>query len=67
MNIRHLLLVAGLFSAPQCLFAEDVPPAVPAPIDPFAPISTWAVCPPPPDRDYQLYDGGDPRRSPTDL
>ena len=67
MNIRHLLLVAGLFSAPQCLFAEDVPKPAPAPIDPFAAISTWAVCPPPPDRDYQLYDGGDPRQSPTDL
>jgi len=67
VNIRHLLLVAGLFSAPQCLFAEDVPKPAPAPIDPFAAISTWAVCPPPPDRDYQLYDGGDPRQSPTDL
>ena len=67
MNIRHLLLVAGLFPVPQCLFAEDVLPEVPAAIDPFAPISTWAVCPPPPDRDYDLYDGGDPRKSPTDL
>jgi LPS-assembly protein len=65
VNIRHLLLVTGLLSASQCLQADDAP--APAPIDPYAPISVWAVCPPPPDRDYDLHNAGDPRISPTDL
>ena len=36
-------------------------------LDPFAPISAWAVCPPPPDRDYDLTPSGDPEQAPTYL
>jgi LPS-assembly protein len=36
-------------------------------VNPFAPISPWAVCPPPPDRDYHLRFSGDPAQAPTYL
>jgi len=36
-------------------------------VNPFAPISPWAVCPPPPDRDYDLTFSGDPEQAPTYL
>ena len=36
-------------------------------IDPYAPISAWAVCPPPPARDFDLHFGGDPDQAPTYL
>jgi LPS-assembly protein len=35
--------------------------------NPYAPISAWAVCPPPPDRDYDLTYSGDPDEAPTHL
>ena len=34
-------------------------------IDPHAPISAWAVCPPPPARDFDLQFEGDPGQAPT--
>ena len=36
-------------------------------IDPHAPISAWAVCPPPPARDFDLHFEGDPDQEPTYL
>jgi len=36
-------------------------------IDPHAPISAWAVCPPPPARDFDLHFEGDPGQAPTYL
>lgn len=36
-------------------------------IDPHAPISAWAVCPPPPVRDFDLQFEGDPGQAPTYL
>jgi LPS-assembly protein len=36
-------------------------------IDPYAPISAWAVCPTPPDRDYDLVYSGNPDQAPTYL
>ena len=46
------------------LHAEDE--AAP-PVDPHAPISTWAVCPPPPARDFDLQFEGDLDQAPTYL
>jgi len=39
----------------------------PAPVNPYAPISAWAVCPPQPGRDFNLKLQGDPKLSPTHL
>jgi len=36
-------------------------------IDPYAPISAWAVCPPQPTRDFDLQYSGDPEQAPTYL
>jgi len=36
-------------------------------IDPHAPISAWAVCPPPPARDFDLHFEGDTDQAPTYL
>ena len=36
-------------------------------VDPFAPISAWAVCPPQPSRDFDLKLQGDPKLAPTHL
>ena len=36
-------------------------------VDPHAPISAWAVCPPPPRRDFDLQFRGDPQQAPTYL
>ncbi|VAW78747.1 LPS-assembly protein LptD @ Organic solvent tolerance protein precursor [hydrothermal vent metagenome] len=47
--------------------APIVLPPAPAALSPYAPTSIWAVCPPPPDRDYQLHDNGDPQVSTTAL
>lgn len=67
MNIRHLLLLTALFTAATEAHAEDVAPPDPAPVDPYAPISAWAVCPPQPKRDYDLNFRGDPGEAPTHL
>ncbi|MGI9320587.1 MAG: hypothetical protein ACR2O5_04180, partial [Thiogranum sp.] len=65
MNIRDLLLFASLSVTAAGLRAEG---EIPAPdIDPHAPISAWAVCPPPPARDFDLHFEGDPGQAPTYL
>ncbi|MEN8801825.1 MAG: LPS assembly protein LptD [Thiogranum sp.] len=65
MNIRDSLLVVSLSVTAAGLHAEGETP-VPV-IDPHAPISAWAVCPPPPARDYDLHFAGDPGQAPTYL
>ena len=67
VNIRHLALLASLLVMTGESSAEQpVPPAAPL-ADPFAPVSAWAVCPPPPDRDYDLTFSGDPEQAPIYL
>ena len=63
MNIRHLLIVASLSTSAAELHAESDSAA--PDIDPHAPISAWAVCPPPPPRDFDLQFDGDPEQAPT--
>jgi LPS-assembly protein len=46
---------------------EQDPATYSVAVNPFAPVSAWAVCPPPPDRDYDLQDSGDPQEAPTHL
>jgi len=67
VNIRHLSLLAALFTTVTEGLAEDVAQADPAPIDPYTPISAWAVCPPQPAREYDLDFAGDPDQAPTHL
>ncbi len=47
------------------LQAED--DTLPADMDPHAPVSAWAVCPPSPPRDFDLQFDGDPEQAPTYL
>jgi len=61
------LLIAALFTALTELHAEDVARPDPLPVDPYAPISAWAICPPQPERDYDLDYRGDPDQAPTYL
>jgi len=56
-----------LFAANVESHGEQDPAAKFAAVDPFAPISAWAVCPPPPDRDYTLQFSGNPEEAPTHL
>ncbi len=67
MNIRYLLLFAALLTTVTEAHAEDVAQPDSAPIDPYAPISAWAICPPQPARDYDLDYRGDPGQAPTHL
>jgi len=63
VNIRHLLIVVSLSTTAAGLHAENDSAA--PDIDPHAPISAWAVCPPPPPRDFDLQFDGDPEQAPT--
>ena len=67
VNIRHLILLVGSFAVAVESRSEQDPALEGFAVDPYAPISTWAVCPPPPDRDYHLYYSGDPEEAPTQL
>lgn len=67
MNIRHLILLPGLFAVAVESHGEQDPATGGVAVDPFAPISAWAVCPPTPDRDYDLQFSGDPEEAPTHL
>ncbi|MFQ5642533.1 MAG: LPS-assembly protein LptD [Thiogranum sp.] len=67
MNIRHLLLITALLTTVTEAHAEDVAQPPPAPVDPYAPISAWAICPPQRERDYDLDYRGDPGQAPTHL
>ncbi|HHH44903.1 MAG TPA: LPS-assembly protein LptD [Gammaproteobacteria bacterium] len=67
MNIRHLLLIAALLVTTGGIHAEDVSQPAAAAVDPYAPISAWAVCPPQRARDYDLDYHGDPEQAPTHL
>lgn len=67
MNIRYLLLIAALLTTVTEAHADDVAQSEPAPVDPYAPISAWATCPPQPARDYDLDYSGDPEQAPTHL
>ena len=70
MNIRDLVLLVGLLGlATQCrggqaFSGSDTDSRH---VDPYTPISAWAVCPPPPDRDYDLSFSGNPDEAPTQL
>ena len=66
VNIRHSLLVVSLSVTTVGLHADDQT-ATATPVDPHAPISAWAVCPPQPARDFDLQFQGDPDQAPTYL
>jgi len=66
VNIKYLLFL-GMITAVADSHAGQNPAADAGALDPFAPISTWAVCPPPPDRDYDLQFSGNPEEAPTHL
>jgi len=61
------LLIAALLTPVAEAHADDVAQAPPAPVDPYAPISAWAICPPQRERDYDLDYRGDPDQAPTHL
>ena len=67
MNIRYLLLIVALLTSVTEAHADDVVPPELTPVDPYAPISAWAICPPQPARDYDLDYRGDPEQAPTHL
>lgn len=67
MNIRYLVLfISSLTVAAQGRAEQDSATAGDT-IDPYAPISAWAICPPQPDRDYDLKFSGDIEAEPTHL
>lgn len=65
MNIRYLVLLVSLLAVTAQSRGEQE--AADTSVDPYAPISAWAVCPPPPDRDYDLTFSGNPEEAPTNL
>jgi len=67
VNIKHLVLLPSLLLIAAGSSAGAPPDDGGGPINPYAPISAWAVCPPPPDRDYDLSFAGDPETAPTYL
>jgi LPS-assembly protein len=67
VNIRYLALLVSLLAVTVDSRGEQGAGDDHASVDPFAPTSAWAVCPPPPDRDYDLTFSGDPDQAPTDL
>lgn len=68
VNIRHLLLLVGLLGVvAQSRGGQAFSSTDSHQIDPYTPISAWNVCPPPPDRDYDLEYSGDPEEAPTNL
>lgn len=67
MNIRHLTLFLSLLAVMSEGHGEAESTAHPVAVNPYAPTSPWAVCPPPPGRDYDLDFRGDPDQAPTRL
>jgi LPS-assembly protein len=65
VTIKNLLLTTLLLSQTSGLVAQDQLETVRN--DAYAPIPAWTVCPPQPDRDYALFDNGQPDTSPLNL
>jgi LPS-assembly protein len=65
VNIKYLvLLISSLTVTAQCRAEQD---SAAGHVDPYAPISPWAICPPQPDRDYDIRFSGDIEAEPTHL